>query len=61
MPLVALAIAALAIGFEQLVQLRYGALGIMAFLALTAGIRAKNALIGGIGAIVLVMLLAQSG
>lgn len=61
MPLIYLAVAALAIGFEQLIQLRYGAMGIIAFLALTLGIKAKNTAIGSIGAVILVMLLTQSG
>ena len=61
MPVIAIAIAALAVGFEQLVQWRYGVMGIVAFIALTAGVKAKSAAIGGIGAVILVMLLAQSG
>ncbi|AVH57972.1 MULTISPECIES: hypothetical protein [Streptomyces] len=61
MPLVALAVAALAIGFEHLVQWKFGPMGIIAFVALTIGIKAKNTVIGGIGAVILVMLLAQSG
>ena len=61
MPLVAIALAALAIGFEQLVQWKYGPMGIIAFVALTVGIKARNTTISGIGAVTLVMLLAQSG
>ncbi|MER6619976.1 MULTISPECIES: hypothetical protein [unclassified Streptomyces] len=61
MPLVAIALAALAIGFEQLVQWKYGPMGIIAFVALTVGIKARNTTISGIGAVILVMLLAQSG
>ncbi|WP_217205539.1 hypothetical protein [Streptomyces sp. AC550_RSS872] len=61
MPLIYLAVAALAIGFEQLLQMKYGAMGLIAFVALTLGIKAKNTVIGGIGAVILVMLLAQSG
>ncbi|GHA09199.1 hypothetical protein ACFOOM_13075 [Streptomyces echinoruber] len=61
MPLAALALAALAVGFEQLVQWKYGAMGIIAFVALTVGFKAKSAAVGGIGAVVLVMLLAHSG
>ncbi|MDO0913795.1 hypothetical protein QQM39_24095 [Streptomyces sp. DT2A-34] len=59
MPLVYLAVAALVIGFEQLIQWKYGPMGIIAFLALSIGIKAKNTLIGGIGAVILVMLLAH--
>ncbi|OSP43579.1 hypothetical protein B7767_09405 [Streptomyces sp. 13-12-16] len=61
MPLVAIVLAALAIGFEQLVQWKYGPMGIIAFVALTVGIKARNTTISGIGAVILVMLLAQSG
>lgn len=61
MPFIAVAIAALAVGFEALVQWRWGAMGIIAFLALTIGVKSKNVAIGGIGAVILVMLLAQSG
>ena len=61
MPLIAIALAALAIGFEQLVQWKYGPMGIIAFVALTVGIKARNTAISGIGAVILVMLLAQSG
>ena len=56
-----LAVAALAIGFEQLIQWKYGPMGIIAFVALSVGLKAKNNLISGIGAVILVMLLAQSG
>jgi hypothetical protein len=61
MPLIALGVAALAIGFEQLIQWKYGPLGIIAFVALSVGLKAKNTTISGIGAVLLVMLLAQSG
>ena len=61
MPLAALALAALAIGFEQLVQWKYGPMGIIAFVALSIGLKAKNTTISGLGAVILVMLLAQSG
>ncbi|MFC5217935.1 hypothetical protein [Streptomyces coerulescens] len=59
MPLVYLAVAALVIGFEQLIQWKYGPMGIIAFLALSIGIKARNTMIGGIGAVILVMLLAH--
>ncbi len=61
MPLIAIVIAALAIGFEQLVQWKYGPMGIIAFVALTVGIKARSTMISGIGAVILVMLFAQSG
>ncbi|MGW6397407.1 hypothetical protein [Streptomyces sp. NPDC055134] len=61
MPFIAIAVAALAIGFEQLIQWKYGPMGIIAFVALSIGLKAKNNLISGVGAVILVMLLAQSG
>ncbi|MEB8340541.1 hypothetical protein [Streptomyces endophyticus] len=61
MPLFAIVVAALAIGFEQLIQWKYGPMGIIAFIALSVGLKAKNTVISGIGAVILVMLLAQSG
>ncbi|GAA3843556.1 hypothetical protein GCM10022403_089400 [Streptomyces coacervatus] len=61
MPLIALAVAGLAVGFETLVQWKYGPMGIIAFAALSIGLKARNTVISGIGAVILVMLLAQSG
>jgi hypothetical protein len=61
MPLIAIAVAALAVGLEQLIEWRYGPMGIIGVLALTIGLRARNTLISGIGAVLLVMLLAPSG
>lgn len=57
----AIAIATLIIGFEQFVQLEFGATGLIAFVALSIGIKARNTLIGGIGAVILMMLLTQAG
>ncbi|MER5949719.1 hypothetical protein ACN2WE_22180 [Streptomyces sp. cg28] len=61
MPVFAIVVAALAIGFEQLIQWKYGPVGIIAFILLSVGLKAKNTVISGIGAVALVMLLAQSG
>ncbi|MFD0311057.1 hypothetical protein [Streptomyces sp. NPDC127119] len=61
MPLIAILVAALAIGLEQLLQVKYGVMGVVAFVALAIGVKAKNSMIGGIGAVILVLLLAQSG
>ncbi|GAA1938838.1 hypothetical protein GCM10009837_76290 [Streptomyces durmitorensis] len=61
MPLIAIVIAALAIGFEQLIQWKYGPMGIVAFVLLTVGIKANSLKISGAGAALLVLLLAQSG
>lgn len=61
MPVIAIVVAALALGFEQLIQWKYGPLGIVAFVLLTIGIKAKNVKLSGVGAGLLVLLLAQSG
>ena len=61
MPLIAIIVAAIAIGLEQLIQVKFGAMGVIAFVAMAIGIKAKNSMISGIGAVILVMLLAQSG
>ncbi|WP_030784824.1 hypothetical protein [Streptomyces sp. NRRL S-920] len=61
MPLIAIVVAALAIALEQLVQWKYGPLGIVALVLLTVGVKARNTKIGGVGAALLVLLLAQSG
>ncbi|MER7170851.1 MULTISPECIES: hypothetical protein [Streptomyces] len=61
MPLIAIIIAGLALAFEQAIQWKYGPMGIIAFVALTIGIKAKNTMFSSIGAVILVMLLAQSG
>lgn len=60
MPL-AIVVAALAVGFEQLIEWKFGPMGIIGVLALTVGLKARNTLISGIGAVLLVMLLAPSG
>lgn len=57
MPVVAITAAVLAIGFEQLVQWKYGPMGIIAFLILSIGLKSKNPACSGLGAVILVMLL----
>ena len=57
----AIVVAALAVGFEQLIEWKFGPMGIIGVLALTVGLKARNTLISGIGAVLLVMLLAPSG
>ncbi|WP_415949834.1 hypothetical protein [Streptomyces sp. KLOTTS4A1] len=61
MPFIAILVAGLALAFEQAIEWKYGPLGIIAFVALTVGIKAKNTAFSGIGAVILVMLLTQSG
>ncbi|MFF4759588.1 hypothetical protein [Streptomyces sp. NPDC001292] len=58
MPALALVSAIFVIGFEELVQWKYGAMGIVGLLLLTVGIKAKNPTLSSVGAVVLAMLLA---
>ncbi|MEU7061109.1 hypothetical protein [Streptomyces sp. NPDC046197] len=58
MPVLALLSAVFVLGFEQLVQWKYGATGIVGLLLLTVGIKAKSPVISSIGAVVLAVLVA---
>lgn len=56
MPLFALVLAGLAIGFERLVEWQFGAAGVFGFVLLSVGVKAKNIPCSCIGAAVLTML-----
>ncbi|MGC0331097.1 hypothetical protein RKD23_004087 [Streptomyces sp. SAI-170] len=56
MPVLTLLTAVLVIGFEQLVEWRYGPTGIVGLLLLTIGIKAKNPTVSSVGAVVLALL-----
>ncbi|MEV5428311.1 hypothetical protein [Streptomyces sp. NPDC052701] len=58
MPVLALLPAVLVVGFEQLVQWKYGAAGIVGLLLLTVGVKAKSPAVSSAGAIVLALLMA---
>lgn len=58
-PIVALVLALLVVGFEQMVQWRFGAMGVIGLTLLTVGVKAKNSTCSCLGAVVLVMLLAH--
>ncbi|MFI1288898.1 hypothetical protein ACIQCF_16135 [Streptomyces sp. NPDC088353] len=58
MPALALVSAIFVIGFEELVQWKYGAMGVIGLLLLTVGIKAKNPTLSSVGAVVLAVLLA---
>ncbi|GAA2062685.1 hypothetical protein GCM10009801_06010 [Streptomyces albiaxialis] len=60
MPVVALVIAGAIVAFEQLVQLRFGVMGLVGFLFLTIGVKAKHSGCSAVGAIVLATLLLQA-
>lgn len=52
--------AVLSTALDQLLQTRYGALGVISLLLLGAGIRARNSTCASIGAIMLVLLMTQA-
>ncbi|MFE1752076.1 hypothetical protein [Streptomyces anandii] len=58
MPVLAILSAVFVVGFEQLVQWKYGAMGFVGLLLLTVGLKAKNPTISSVGAVVLAMVLA---
>ncbi|MFG2886602.1 hypothetical protein ACGFYV_30600 [Streptomyces sp. NPDC048297] len=58
MPVLALASALFVVGFEQLVQLRFGAAGIVGLLLFSVGIKAKSPAVSSAGAVLLAVLLA---
>ncbi|MCP3821073.1 hypothetical protein NLX86_24145 [Streptomyces sp. A3M-1-3] len=58
MPAIALLATLLVIGFEQLVEWRYGTVGIIGLFLLAVGVKAKNPTCAGIGAAVLAVQVA---
>ncbi|MET8248517.1 hypothetical protein ABZV31_31465 [Streptomyces sp. NPDC005202] len=58
MPVIALLSAVFVVGFEQLVQWKYGAMGITGLLLLTIGTKAKSPAVSSMGALVLALLVA---
>ena len=58
MPALALLSAVLVVAFEQLVQWKYGATGIIGLLLLTIGVKAKSPSVSSAGAVVLALLVA---
>ncbi|MFF7976540.1 hypothetical protein [Streptomyces sp. NPDC007905] len=58
MPALALLCALFVVGFEQLIEWRYGAVGIVGLLLLSVGIRAKSPAVSSAGAVLLAVLLA---
>ncbi|MEV6649012.1 hypothetical protein [Streptomyces sp. NPDC051219] len=58
MPAIALLAALLAIGFEQLIEWRYGTIGVIGLFLLAVGVKAKNPTCAGIGAAVLAVQVA---
>ncbi|MER6682327.1 hypothetical protein [Streptomyces olivaceoviridis] len=58
MPVLALLSALFVVGFEQLVQWRFGAAGLVGLLLLTVGVKAKSPAVSSAGALLLAVLLA---
>ncbi|AOR33539.1 hypothetical protein BFF78_22935 [Streptomyces fodineus] len=58
MPVLALLSALFVVGFEQLVQWKYGAAGVVGMLLLSIGIKAKSPALSSAGAVLLAVLLA---
>ncbi|MFF3330232.1 hypothetical protein ACFYWX_11820 [Streptomyces sp. NPDC002888] len=58
MPALALLSAFFIVGFEQIIQVKYGAAGIIGMLLLTVGIKAKSPAVSSVGAVVLALLVA---
>ncbi|MDX2594236.1 MULTISPECIES: hypothetical protein [Streptomyces] len=58
MPVLALVCALFVVGFERLVEWRYGAAGIIGLLLLSVGIKAKSPAVSSAGAVLLAVLLA---
>ncbi|MEV0256218.1 hypothetical protein ACH4D5_16610 [Streptomyces sp. NPDC018029] len=56
MPAIALLAAVVAVTVEQLVQWKYGPMGIVGLLLLTIGVKARNPTCSSIGAVVLALL-----
>jgi hypothetical protein len=56
MPAIALLAAVFISGFQQFVSWRYGTSGVVGLLLLTIGIKARNATLSSIGAVVLALL-----
>ncbi|MFC9911660.1 hypothetical protein [Streptomyces sp. NPDC059862] len=57
MPALALLSALFVVGFEQMVEVKYGAAGVIGLLLLTIGIKAKSPAVSSVGAVVLALLL----
>ncbi|MEU5598563.1 hypothetical protein [Streptomyces sp. NPDC020298] len=58
MPALALVSAVFVVGFEQIVQWKYGPTGIVGLLMLSIGLKAKSPAVSSAGAVLLAVLLA---
>ncbi|NBM17700.1 hypothetical protein [Streptomyces sp. GC420] len=58
MPAIALLLAVISLGTEQLVQWRYGPMGLLGLVLLTVGIKADSPPVSAVGAAILAALVA---
>ncbi|GAA2876563.1 hypothetical protein [Streptomyces mexicanus] len=58
MPALAILSALFVVGFEQIVQVKYGAVGFIGLLLFSIGLKAKSPALSSVGAVVLAMLVA---
>ncbi|MEY9992390.1 putative membrane protein YkvI [Streptomyces sp. V4I8] len=59
MPAITFVFAVFVIGFEQLVQWKYGPMGIIGLLLLTIGLKARSPALSSVGALVLAALVTR--
>ncbi|MEU5598561.1 hypothetical protein [Streptomyces sp. NPDC020298] len=52
--------AVLTMGFDHMIQNRYGGVGMLALLLIGAGIKANNSTCSSLGAVLLVLLMTQA-
>lgn len=50
----------MSLGMEQLLQTRFGALGVLGLFLIAVGVRARNSTCASVGAVILVLLMAQA-
>ncbi|MFD7991108.1 hypothetical protein [Streptomyces mexicanus] len=58
MPALAILSALFVVGLEQIVQVKYGAVGFIGLLLFSIGLKAKSPALSSVGAVVLAMLVA---
>lgn len=58
MPALAILSAVFIVGFEQAIQVKYGAAGFIGLMLLTVGLKAKSPAVSSVGAVVLALLVA---
>ncbi|MEV7346061.1 hypothetical protein [Streptomyces sp. NPDC093544] len=59
-PILPLGVATLVIGFEQVVEWKFGAIGIIGLCLLGIGLKARNATCSSVAAVLLILLMIQA-